>query len=96
MASSKQDDDSATLPSGRLKLEYFVWRPGLTSETDSYVRLRRVQGDVSTWEYDFIAAKDLTVRKTVPYLECEREIRHEMVPDREGKSRAAFRQLQAS
>ncbi|WP_192814129.1 hypothetical protein [Rhodovulum sp. PH10] len=79
------------METGQPKHEYFIWQPGLTAETESYVRLRRVQDAVRTWEYDFIAAKDITKRKIVAYLDCERSTIREMVPDREGRARQAFR-----
>jgi len=98
MASSAQKDDSerGTLSTGQCKREYYVLRLGLTPDTDSYVRLRRDQCDVETWHYDFLEAKDLTIRKTVPFLDCEREFVRAMEPDREGKARAAFQKLQAT
>jgi len=89
------DDDNATLPSGERKREYFVFQSGPPAD-DVYVRLRRDQDAAITWEYDFLAAKDLTIRKTVRALECDRGIVREMVPDYDGKARAAFRKLQAA
>lgn len=89
------DDDNATLQSGERKREYFVFQSG-PAENDVYVRLRREQDAEITWEYDFLTAKDLTIRKTIRAVECERGIERELVPDHDGKARAAFRKLQAT
>ena len=90
------NEDEEILPSGRLKREYFVLDISLAPENETYVRLRREQPDALTWQYDFLVAKNLTIRKTVHALECERDLVRAMEPDRGGKARAAFRALQAS
>lgn len=88
--------DEELLPTGRLKIEYYVLDNALATDNATFVRLRREQADSMTWYYDFLAAKDLAIRKTVRALQCARHLVRAMEPDSDGKARAAFRALDAS